>query len=319
MQCYNGMGSRSGKKGKVTGCQLAFATDDPTMRFGHEDIELFALFEAAVGGDYGMARPLAGVDEKGIKREYGTFSDELKRLDQGVEMMIPDDVRGGMMMVRVFFWVLCASCDFPAAASLLPYTLSVKTKKCCRQCDWDQAHPHAHRPHSFFHANGRWKLRNWDVLRAALDSTFYDTIDAADALDAAAADALAGLDVVRTSFVCQDKHIPGFIPTKDAPQDALHALNDGVLNFDFACVRVILKHIFGIDASALNWCVKIYKDWPADARIPPFVDNTSHAAYGLPKSDASCKMSGAEMGHFALHRCTKTLEPSLTFLSCCLK
>jgi hypothetical protein len=294
LQLYSALSSRAGRRGKVCGCQIAFASDDPTERFKMDNIELLALFTSAVAHDHGMARLIAGVDDKGKKHEYDTYSDDLKKLAEGVEMWIPDDERGsGLRKVTVFFWQLCMSCDFPAAATLLPYTSSTQSHRCCRQCPWDVRHRDARRPHSFYHANSTLSKRSAKRLRAALDRY----------LEAPDADAeLRELDVVRAVFFADRKYVPGSVPTEDAPQDILHLFGDGLLNIDFAFLRVILKSKYNLTADRINAAVRAYKQWPNDVRIPPFVDMAKNGAYGIPKSDATCRITGSEMATFALHR-----------------
>lgn len=278
---------------------MAFATDDQTERFKHDNIELLALFASSVAHDHGMARILAGVDKQGVKREHDTFADELQKLNEGVEMLIPDDLRGGLRKVRVFFTLLCMSCDMPAAATLLPWTASCQSHRCCRQCPWDQRHKKARRAHSFYHANTTLGQRDWKRLCAALERYWEAPADADASLE------LAALDVVRPVFFADPRYVPGMVATKDAPQDVLHLFGDGLLNIDFAFLRVILKARFGIHADHLNAAVAAYPNWPDDVRIPPFKDVSGAGAYGIPKSDATCKISGSEMSQFALHRCTR--------------
>jgi hypothetical protein len=286
----------------MTACQLAFASDDADERFCQDAIELVALARSSIATDYGMARILAGKDKDGIKREHDTYSDDLHRLHAGVKMLIPDDVYGGLKEVTVYFWQLCSSCDYPAAASILPFAGSVTADQCCRECDWRQSSRDAHRPFSFYRnyepTRRTWKERDWDALQIRLPRYNAGDVDEDDLRD-------LGMAAERSHFWAQPDNVPHWRPTHDHPQDVLHTFNDGVLSVDFAFVRVVLP---GLTDAAINAAVRAYPHWPKGQKPPPLFSKAK-GAYGIPKSDAHCKdWSGAEMGHFAQHRSAPRLS-----------
>lgn len=70
-----------------------------------------------------MARVFCGVDQNGVQHDEPNLAADLRRLDEGVWIDMPDDC-GGVQQVRLRVWVIMLAADMLAANSLLPFVES---------------------------------------------------------------------------------------------------------------------------------------------------------------------------------------------------
>ena len=99
-------------------------------------------------------------------------------------------------------------------------------------------------------------------------------------------------------------YIPHVLPTRIAPQDALHLFPDGLLRSEGAWLFYVLFQI-GLSMEKVNAAICKYKKFPADVRIPPLQPNLKEGvAGGRPKSGRVLRMTGSQVMHFSLHRST---------------
>ena len=129
--------------------QIAVASLPAKERFKHKNLMLAGLTRASVYKKHGISRVLAGIDPDGTRHDEPNLAADLRRLDEGVLIQIPDDRTGGMRTVRLKAWVLVVCADYLAAQSMLPFFESCGAHMFCRGCDLDKSEPDAMRPFSF--------------------------------------------------------------------------------------------------------------------------------------------------------------------------
>ena len=59
-----------------------------------------------------------------------SFGAQMRLLDRGVMAELPTGIEGKFIPFRIRGWVLLLSADFPAAGSLLPFTMTRSIKRC---------------------------------------------------------------------------------------------------------------------------------------------------------------------------------------------
>jgi hypothetical protein len=103
-------------------------------------------------------------------------------------------------------------------------------------------------------------------------------------------------------FALDPAYIPHVDPTNVAPQDGLHLGPDGLLRSEGAWLLKVF-HELGLDYDLVNTAIKQYPRWPHDVRIPPIHAKLKEGrAGGLPRREATLKMTGSQVMHFSLHR-----------------
>jgi hypothetical protein len=90
---------------KMCGSQMAFLNLPAEERFTKENIMLTVLTAASVYKKHGMLRVLCGVDEDGKQHEEPNWAADLRALDTGIWIKIPDGA-GGQRDVRIRAWVI---------------------------------------------------------------------------------------------------------------------------------------------------------------------------------------------------------------------
>jgi len=99
------------------------------------------------------------------------------------------------------------------------------------------------------------------------------------------------------------------------PEDVLHLFPDGLLRSELAWLLYIFFGM-GLKLSALNEATRAYRNFPPDVRIPKFHEKLKKGVAGkLPDSSRTVRMTGAQMMHFAMHRCASFRAPSLLLVS----
>ena len=140
----------------------------PTEERSNEaNIFLPVLARASAYKKHGMARLLCGVDKGGVQREEPNFAADMRALDAGVSIQIPDDVHGGVKWVRLRAWIMLASCDFLAKKSILPFSEGSAANCFCGDCDYDTRSQAAKRPLSFL--RHRVRIQAKDVAGAEVN------------------------------------------------------------------------------------------------------------------------------------------------------
>jgi hypothetical protein len=293
---------------KQCGCETACLSLPAADRFREENIFLSVLSRAKVYKKHGMARVLCGVDKDGQQHDEPNFAADMRALDEGVWIEIPDDENGGMRRVRLRAWIMLVSADYPAAQSVLPFMESVSAHVYCRGCDVNQSTTAADRPFSFLKrsapgqcAGGKrgcpasWKERDWPQLSKKLTE-----LKAVSATQRGKEFSQLGLNKIVFAF--DDKYIPHVHPIKVAPQETLHLFPDGLLRHEGAWLFYILIKL-GLSIAQANAAIRSYKDWPPDVKIPPLQESLKEGvAGGRPKSERVLRMAGSQVMHFALHR-----------------
>ena len=276
---------------------------------------LSGLARSSVYKKHGMARVFCGVDQDGVQHQEPNLAEDLRRLDAGVWIKIPDEC-GGMRDVRLRAWVLLVSADMLAAHSLLPFMESTGAHLYCRQCDCDSRSPDANRPHSFLRPPapepGAAKsarcsgpsLRSWPMLKALLERCCKLNKKEKKKI-------FTETGINKRVFAFDPAYIPHVTPTNIAPQDILHLFPDGILRSECAWMFYILIKL-GLKLPAVRHAVRTCTSLPADVRVPDLHDNLKKGKKGgMPSASAVMRMTGSQMMHFALHS-QRILEPLLT-------
>ena len=313
-QLFNALGVARGKH-KHCGIQVASLSLDPEERFKMDNLLLAGLARSSVYKTHGMARVFCGVDQDRVQHQEPNLAEDLRRLDAGVWITIPDE-HGGMRRVRLRAWVLLVAADMLAANSLLPFMESTGAHLFCRQCDCDSRAAYANAAYSFVRPPapepGAAKsarpsgpsLRSWPMLKALLERCR----------------SLSGKHlkkeftengINKRVFAFDPTYVPHVTPTDIAPQDILHLFPDGILRSECAWLFYILIKL-GLDLRAVRHAVRACTSLPADVRVPDLHDDLKKGVKGgKPSAKAVMRMTGSQMMHFALHS-QQILDPLLT-------
>ena len=116
---------------------------------------------------YGMGQVFGGVykDKKNLPGHETSFGGQLRALDKGYQIGIPNRIAGPNIFDMTYFkgWLVHMAFDFPAGGSLLPFAESVSARLPCRQCNWNRLSPNAFSPTSFLPGAPKacqlWQLR----------------------------------------------------------------------------------------------------------------------------------------------------------------
>ena len=119
---------------KYEGCYAAIANLPPRLRFTKSAILLLELTNSKAFKQYGAARVLSGIRSDGERISEPCFADDMRRLQEGVRVQIPN-ADGGTRPITLKAWVVGLSADFPAAGALLPFMESTSAHVWCRECD----------------------------------------------------------------------------------------------------------------------------------------------------------------------------------------
>jgi hypothetical protein len=206
-----------------------------------------------------MARVVCAVDADGVQHDEPCFASDMRELDAGVDMTIPNDRNGGTMKIKLFCWALTSAADFLALQSLRPYFESPSAHMFCGDCDFDTRSPVANRPFSFVRKpaphSGTAKaphppcftLRTLDQLRSQLQ-------EASKSADPQGCLKKHGLK--RVHFAWDPVYIPHTNPCT-APRDALHLFPDGLLRSECAWLLYIFFKL-GLSLEAVNAEIRSY-------------------------------------------------------------
>ena len=129
LQVCNALAVARGKH-KQCGCQTACLNLPAHERFKEMNIFLPVLARSTTYKKHGMARVLCGVDTNGVHHDEPNYAADMRELDVGHWIEIPDDVNGGMRHVRLRGWDIAISCDFLAKQSVLPFMESASAHRC---------------------------------------------------------------------------------------------------------------------------------------------------------------------------------------------
>ena len=113
-----------------------------------------------------------------MQHDEACFASDMRQLNDGIRIEIPDDINGGVRTVTIKAWVMLLSADFLGAASLLPFCETTGAHVLCRACDFNKVKPGSHEAFSFL-----WKkdertscrrgmkcLRDWPSLKENLET-----------------------------------------------------------------------------------------------------------------------------------------------------
>lgn len=308
------LGTARGKH-KQCGCQVACLSLPAEERFAPENIMLPVLARANVYRKHGMARVLAGVDKSGKQHNESSHAADMRSLAEGVWGQIPDDVRGGMMWIRLKVYTLTISADDPAKKSLTPFVESCAAHRNCNLCSFHSKALAAFRPLSFLCAPcGPPEAPEEPAAKRARPAFWLAAPKLRDASELhALLQSLRGADDAKAVKRAYEDHginklyyALEYYPHLDIlelPFDALHLFPDGLLRSEGAWLFYVLAKM-GLDLKAVDARVREYRDLPRDVRIPPLhAKLTSGTKGGCPKSSAVLRMTGSQVMHFALHRC----------------
>ena len=300
IEVCNPLGTARGEH-KECGVQVATLNLPMSVRFTEDNILLTALAKAKVYKEHGMARVLAGIDMHGVEHDEPSYAKDMRELDTGRDIEIPDDETGGTMTVRLFVWLLIFSGDYLGAQSLLPFVESPAAHVFCRGCDVNSLSPHAQRPFSFLRGyhSPHFAERDWPELREKLFELRGNT---GQVPPARSKKMFHDLGLNKLYFALDPEYIPHIDPTKIAPQDLLHLFPDGLLRSELAWMIFVFCKL-GLDLDELNARLRAYSPYlPKDVRIPLFPTKLRKgAAGGLASSSQTARMTGSQCMHFAIH------------------
>lgn len=296
---------------------MAIASVSSETRTSTDNILLPVLAKASVYKDPkvgGMARVLCGVDANGVQCDEPNFAADMRRLNEGVWIEIPDDELGGFKHVRLRAYIILVAADYLAAQSVLPFVESVAAHLCCRGCTFNRTASDAYAPFSFARRpepcveceaepaakrqrSSPPQMRQWPALRALLDSLK----GAAAGTDFTGIFSQHGLNKLHFAF--DTKYFNFINPTTIAPQDALHLFADGLLRSECAWLFYIFLKM-GLDLKDANSRLRSFKGFARGVRVPPFHGKLKEGAVGgVPTSSATMRMTGSQMHEFTKHRC----------------
>jgi hypothetical protein len=279
---------------KQVGCQATVLNIPTEERSNEANIFLPVLARASAYKKHGMARLLCGVDKGGVQREEPNFAADMRALDAGVSIQIPDDVHGGVKWVRLRAWIMLASCDFLAKKSILPFSEGSAANCFCGDCDYDTRSQAAKRPLSFLRHGYEFKLRTWQELKSTISK-----MEKASKTVAKKIKRDHGLN--KSIFPFHPDYFPHIDPCCVAPQDLLHLFPDGLLRSECAWMLYIFFSM-GLCLDRFNEEVQKFKNFRADVRIPRQTAKLKEGTGGRPRRSATLRMSGFQCMHFALHR-----------------
>jgi hypothetical protein len=305
-QLCNVLGTARGDH-KECGVQVATLNLPAEERFREENIMLTALAKAKVYKVHGMARVINGVDQNGVQHSEPNHGADMRALDKGRWIELPDDDNGGALRwYRLRGWHIMFSGDYLGAQSMTPCVESPNAHIPCRGCDYDSRSPMAGRPFSFLRNSPHcqqgkrtkpaFEERDWPTLRAAI-ARLRAGVSATDLKDA-----YHDLGLNKLYFALDPEYIPHINPTTIAPQDALHLFPDGLLRSELAWLLYIFAKL-GLSFEALDQRVRAYRGLPKDVRIPCFPNKLKQGTDGgRPHSSSVARLTGSQCMHFALHR-----------------
>lgn len=233
----------------------------------------------------------------------------MQRLDEGRWVQLPDDENGGLRWWCLKAWIILASCDMPAAGSLVPWHSAAAAHHFCRQCTVDASNPDSKRPFSFLRQRQAMDERGAKRRRCILEHE-WETVEQqlgyckaieCDTARAAYCKSL-GFNRERLEFAFHPSNFPHVDPATGLPQDALHLFPDGILRSEGAWLVYVLAKL-GLTVASINEAMSRYSGWPPDVSVPPLSNKlTSGKEGGVPDSSTTLKMSGSQVMHFTLHR-----------------
>ena len=296
---------------KENGVQAGVLSLPPEERFDMENILLLAISRASVYKKYGMARVLCGVDKDGKRHDaeenYGT---DMRALDEGVWITIPDDKLGGSKRVRLRVWQLVVSADMLGANSLLPFMETPGAHVFCRQCNVNQSRAGAYRTFSFLRKPPEGyhpKLRVWSELKQFLVRLRSDQVSVTQRKREMQEHGLNSL-----YYAMDPEYVPHVNPCEDFIQDGLHLFGDGLLRSTGAWLFFVFC-LLGLDLDVVNTAVRRYPHFEKGVRVPELHPGLKTGAAGVagrvPRAEAVLRMSGSECAQFALHRCAQPRCP----------
>ena len=117
---------------KQCGCQTAVLNLPACERFEEKNILLPVLARASTYKKHGMARVLCGVDADGVEHDEPNYGRDMRELDVGRWITIPDDRDnlGNTRHVRLRGWNVAISCDYLGKQSVLPFMESSRAHRC---------------------------------------------------------------------------------------------------------------------------------------------------------------------------------------------
>lgn len=128
VEVCNPLGTARGEH-KECGVQAAIVNLPTSERFAEHNILLLALAKNKLYKKHGMARVIAGVDAQGVQHDEANNADDMRKLDRGRWIQIPDDSgEEPFLMVRLRVWDIVFSGDYLGAQSMLPMS------ECAQAC-----------------------------------------------------------------------------------------------------------------------------------------------------------------------------------------
>jgi hypothetical protein len=277
-------------------------------RFSTNSILLPVLAKAKVYKKHGMSRVINGVDEHGVQHDEPNHGADMRELDSGRWIELPDDDNGGTLRwYRLRVWHVMFSGDYLGSQSVTPCVESPSAHVFCRACDYDSRSPMADRPFSFLRrppaaADGKRPKpafaerdcptlkQELNRLRAGVSATELKQV-------------YHDLGLNKLQFALDPDYLPHVTPTTVAPGDVLHLFPDGLLRSELAwCMYIMFK--LGLDLDRVNERLRAFKGLPKDVRIPLFPAKLKQGTDGgRPVSKSVVRMTGSQCMHFSLHRC----------------
>jgi hypothetical protein len=288
-QGANAIGTKS-KARKYNLSTASILNLDPLKRTSMDDTLLLGVYNVnAAKTRGGICRMLAGTDSvTGQRFDEFSFAREINELTKGVEVEIPDDIRGGTMKIELEVHVLLFEADLLGAHGLSHLPESFKAQHPCQDCWWNQSKPRSGATCNHF---GARTLEQHVANLKELRTTVFTS-------KKAKADAFRDKGV--SKLYCVIEALLGGHPLEDIAPDIMHLFMCGITRHEGYWVLADL-----IGCGAFTWDQLNAQRKVVNSSLPK-----GHAVSHLEKPRTENKkkpaqtllLNGAEVMHYAVNR-----------------
>ena len=126
---------------KEMGVQVAIGNLCAEERFKKTNIMMPVLVPTKVYNKHGLSRCISGIDSAGKQHPEPCFAKDMRELDVGVPITIPDDENGGVRTIVLKAWVVLLAGDYLGDQAMLPFVETCGAHVLCRGCDFNRSTP----------------------------------------------------------------------------------------------------------------------------------------------------------------------------------